>query len=67
MTNTGASSHTVTVATVASLDGQPVEDKVFTLAASASLRAVLGPVAVYGRTVTVTASNAEVTLAAYQL
>lgn len=67
MTNTGGSAATVTVAYPNTVDGQTVPPRSYSLAAAAKRRAGVFPVALFGQTLTITASAATVTLAAYQL
>jgi hypothetical protein len=67
MTNGGGSSATVQVAYVQTVDGQTVPPRTYTLAATATLRAGSFDEQLFGRTLSLTASAATVTLAAYQL
>jgi hypothetical protein len=67
MNNSGAVSRTVTVAVAKLVDGLAVEGREFTLAAGEVKVAKLGSVDVYGSTTLVTASHAEVLLAAFAL
>lgn len=67
MTNGSGSSATVTVAYAQTVDGHAVAPRVYTLAASAKLRAGFFPSELFGDTISVTASVNTVTLAAYQL
>lgn len=67
MNNSGASSRTVTVAVSQTVDDLPVTSRSHTIAAGAVRYVKLGPVSVYGSTVLVTPSHAEVKLAAFAL
>lgn len=65
--NTDASSQDITVVTPGKVDDLDVEDRVFTVPASTVQFVRLGPVSVYGSSVTVTCLSANVLLAAYAL
>lgn len=67
MNNSGASSRTVSVAVSQTVDGQTVTPRQFTIAAGVVRYVKLGPVSVYGSTVLLTPSHAEVKLAAFAL
>lgn len=65
MNNTAASSGTVTVVTTSTVDGLPVNDRVFTVPASTIQLVKLGPVSVYGTTTRVDCSASTLRVAAY--
>jgi hypothetical protein len=67
MTNGGGSAATVEVAYAQPVDGQTVPPRTYSLGASAQLRAGSFNEQLFGRTLSITASAATVTLAAYQL
>lgn len=65
--NTGVSPYTLTVNTPGTVEGNPIGDKVYTLAASAELR--VGPFSqhAYGNDIEFNVNNVAITVAAYQL
>lgn len=65
MNNTAASSGTVTVVTTSTVDGLPVNDRVFTVPATTIQLVKLGPVSVYGTSTRVDCSAATLRVAAY--
>lgn len=65
MNNTAASSGTVTVVTTSTVDGLPVNDRVFTVPAETIQLVKLGPVSVYGTTTRVDCSASTLRVAAY--
>ena len=67
MNNTAGSSGTVTISITQLVDGQSVTGREFTIPANSIRIAKLGPPAVYGSTVTVTASAATIKLQAFSL
>lgn len=67
MNNTAGTSATVAVAFSSTVDGQSVTPRSYTIPANTILMTKLGPVALYGSTVTVTASATTVKLAVYAL
>ena len=67
MNNTAGSSGTVTIATVLSTDGLTAPTRQFTIPANSIRVAKLGPPAIYGSTVTVTASASTIKLQAFAL
>ena len=67
MNNTAGSSGTVTIATTLSVDGLTAPTRQFTIPANSIRVAKLGPPAIYGSTVTVTASASTIKLQAFAL
>lgn len=67
MNNTGGASATATIAITTTVDGQAVTGRVHTVPAGTIQWVKLGPVAIYGSTVTVTPSASTLKLAAYAL
>lgn len=65
MNNTAASPGTVTVITTSTVDGLPVNDRVFTVPATTIQLVKLGPVSVYGTTTRVDCSASTLRVAAY--
>jgi len=67
MNNTAGSSGTVTIGVTQQVDGLTVTGRSFTIPANSIRVAKLGPPAVYGDTVTVTASASTIKLQAFAL
>jgi len=67
LSNTDASSRTVTVALARQVDGQTVTPTTHTVAASAQVRIGPFPPSDYGHTLIVTTNNALLKIAAYKL
>lgn len=67
MNNTAGSGATVSVAFGSTVDGQAVTPRSYSVAANTIAFVKLGPVSLYGSTVTVTASATTVRLAVYAL
>lgn len=67
MNNTAGSSGTVNIATTQSIDGLTAPTRQFTIPANSIRVAKLGPPAIYGSTVTVTASASTIKLQAFAL
>jgi hypothetical protein len=63
----GSSERTLTIAFGRTVDGQPVTSRVLTVAANFVGFYKIGPVSDYGANVTVTPSNADLTLKVFQL
>lgn len=65
MNNTAGTSATVTARTSTTVDGLPVEDRVFTVPANTIQLVKLGPINVYGSSTRVDCSATTVRIAAY--
>lgn len=65
MNNTAGSSATVTVVTSATVDGLPVDNRVFTVPANTVQLVKLGPISTYGSSTRVDCSATTVKIAAY--